>query len=138
MKACMSELLNRAKEDGIGIWFDSEVHSEECLDEHREKSDYLIFSITDSFKYENIHKLLLSDLCRAEHPSSSKEDIAKIVALLRIMSSYTTKIDLFLGNYGCFSYEYKTKTDVSLEDMGNLLFETINGNWIELTHFIIN
>ena len=138
MKACISELLNRAKEDSIGIWFDSEVHSEEFLDEHREKSDHLIFSITDSFKYENIHKLLLSDLCRDECSSSSKEDVEKIVALLRTMLRYTDKVDLFLGDYGCFSNEYKTNIEVSLNDFGNLLFEIINGNWIELSHFIIN
>lgn len=135
---CMSELLCCAKKEGIGIWFNSDVHKEEIVDEYRGKKDYLIFSITDSFKFENVHRILWSDLCREEQDCSLEEDVARIVALLRIMLRYTSRIDLFLGNYGCFLREYRTKINVRLDDFGNVLSNLINHDDVRLKHFTIN
>lgn len=138
MDICKVELLSCAKKEGIGIWFDSNVHKEEIIDSYREKDDCLIFSISDSFEFENIHKLLWSDLCREyEQRCSLSEDIEKIVALLRVIIRYTSKIDLFLGNYGCFLREYKTRIEVPLENFKSVLINYINNDDVGLKHFVI-
>ena len=134
---CKTELFSCAKNGGIGIWFGSDVHKEEIIDEYRQKSDFLIFSITDSFEFENIHKVLWSDLCRDEQRCSLSEDVEKIVALLRIILGYTDKINLFWGSYGCFSWEYKEKIEIYLDDFKKCLINYISNDDRGLKHFII-
>jgi hypothetical protein len=151
MDICKLALLRYAENNGIGIWLGESVHKEEIVDEYRDNSQYLIFSIAESFEYENIDRLLWSDIIRdsekyfhegdIEKGSSNcslKEDVAKIAALLRIMLSHSKQVDLFLGCYGCYLHEYKTKINISIDEFIDILVGFINHDDLGLKHFIIN
>lgn len=140
---CMNDLKGAAAEHQIGIWLDTNVHDEEVTSDYKDNDRYLIFSITDSFAYENINKLLLSDLCRESELCETKvkttlqEDIGKIIVILKILMRYANRIDLYYGNYNCSKKEYTDIISTPLSNFGAIFHRIISDDDCGLKHFIL-
>lgn len=122
-------LRNIARENGIGIFLNDDVHFEEVLKVARKKTNYVIFSITNTFEYDTCSRIVLPDLCReGEHSTYLKDDLCKIKKLIDCMLEHSNRIQFFLGNWNCFECEY-TQHYMNIANFVEFMCYTINNEF---------